>query len=257
MSIHFDSGSTDRVDISPDATIDTLAEFYDVFWLYKDNSGSTATHELAFAKSTSHFLNVRSTIDLRADYSTGNITAEASPSLGSGWHYIAAGVYDDGSNFQGEIYLGNLTTAAAKQTLTADITQPNTASRTDDSANNLTLGNHFNGTTSLPFLGRLGFYQRYNRRLLAGEIKQLQFNPFPLSGCVVNYPLPSLDSLSTIRDYSGNGNDGTGTGLTRTAPVPIGNVWGNDIVVPFPVTATSPSIAVFRRRIEARNTLCF
>lgn len=79
------------------------------------------------------------------------------------------------------------------------------ASKDDDSATNLTIGNTSSGA-GLSFWGLIFWVGLWNRTLSLGEIRDQQLNPHPTSGCVGMW-WPGQNGYYA-RDYSGFDNHG-------------------------------------------------
>ena len=86
---------------------------------------------------------------------------------------------------------------------------------TSDAASNLSVGGATDGT--LVYSGDYANVYVFNRVLGKAEIQQLQFNPRPLYGAVLATNYWDTQPAS-MRDLSGNSNDGVAIGTLKDAP---------------------------------------
>jgi hypothetical protein len=151
----------------------------------------------------------RSTSD--DDYTVNN----ASLTTGQ-WTYLAF-VYNStaSGNERFNVYKGTITSIAAELTYSNTTNGSGTVSFTGD----VVLANRSTGND--PFLGAMAFVGQWNRALTLDEIRQQQFRPRVTSGCITFLHMGFGDT-STVRDWSGTGNNGTITGATYSAHPPIG-----------------------------------
>ena len=116
------------------------------------------------------------------------------------------------------IYTATATTSAREVTY-ATITNPTVSSGAyNDSAENFYLGNV--RALNVPFQGQFYFIQIYNRVLNLGEIRQIQSNPKPLSGCVAFYIIGERTAGDQVNRCGGRGGVAIVTGLTLVPGFP-------------------------------------
>lgn len=83
-------------------------------------------------------------------------------------------------------------------------------------------------TAASPWVGDIGPFQMYTRKLTLGELQSIQYTNQMLTGCV-GYWLPGDTGTTTLTDFSGSSNDLTNSG---------------------PVAADNPPLARFRRWMQ-------
>src|SRR5690606_36887469 len=114
-------------------------------------------------------------------------------------------------------YTGTLTQALAEVGYNLQIA--GSCALSSDAASDLTT----NVNSTQRWQGDVGTVMVFNRRLSLDEMRQLQFRPVALDGCVLWARPGYIDATSTQADYSGSGNNGSIAGSpTRADPVPLG-----------------------------------
>lgn len=209
---------TNRVTLANAGNMNDLAAWSIIYWLNpstpqgqvhrQDATGfrRTAINDSNTISSTSG----RTTSDDSYDTNNASLTAGA-------WAYVAI-VYDSAAS-SGErfnVYKGTLTSLAVELTYSATQDGSGSVTFTGD----INIGNRSSGSD--PFLGTIAIWAQWNRALTLDEVRQQQFRPRVTSGCITFLHM-GFGGTSTVRDWSGLGNNGTITGASYSAHPPIGS----------------------------------
>lgn len=223
-SLNFLLSSTDRVSIPSSASINNLAAFTYIFWIYPNSI--TATKDITSRVTSSSGVKHLRMIDgsgnlegrVRRTTAVSVYTTNDTPLVANTWTYAA--LTWDVSAAAGQlmnIYHGTLTSAAVESTYSGAVDGSGT---TDNDNSNLFIGSNNAQTTTWP--GRIAFFGMWNRVLTLGEIRDQQFNPHPTQGNVVFMHLGFSGGTGTQPDWSGKKNNATTvTGATLAPHVPL------------------------------------
>jgi len=154
------------------------------------------------------------------------------------WWFVAC-TYDESDGPR--IFHGDLTTTVveASSYATRDVGSGDTVSTSSDDLN---LG--YRASLSRTLDGRVAYYHFIDARLSLGQIKGLQFQSARAVANTQILMYPGIDgSVTTITDYSGNGNDAAQVGTGQAVGVGPGALsrWGEEVAFGT-VTAAVPSI---------------
>ena len=220
MALSFAAG-TDTVNMGSNAVLDDLTDLTYIAWMYptsaltsggiiaKGTSGSTSRRSFEIRTSV-----VANGLFYVADYTTV-CNAEANVLVANQWQCVAATM--DGTSKVAKLYWGDLTTSMAECTYTTQTT--GTGSISSNAALNQFVGSYGSGTTG--GTGKhLADVAIFNRVLTVGELRDWQFNPRKMTGCVGFWRLGS-NGTTNVPDLSGNFNTGSITGTTVSAHVPM------------------------------------
>lgn len=227
MSITLGGATSDRIDHGSSSTIDNvLTAFTTLMWVYpttiSDNRGfwsillnsGTSDHRLTFS-GTSGFLRTRISEGASA---TNYITNNNALSI-NGWYCVALS-YEASGTGRAKIFVGTLTSKLTQCTYST-ATDGTGASMDAHSSNSLIVGNRFvTGAYVQAFQGSISKLLFWSRRLSDDEIYSQQFVHRPTENCIL-YSEYGYNGTGSQPDWSGNLNNGTVTGGSRSAHVPI------------------------------------
>lgn len=232
-SLAFTSDADSHVNVGSGTSIDDLAAFTIVAWIYptslvSDDRGFIWTKGSGAAGAGLQFginhdgnhvagslhLGQLGTPDLDAFSTAAEVTVNT-------WCFVAA-TGSIGVTMP-KMYEGTLTTTVTEITGGYD-GQATGANIDSDAALNGYVGNW--SATNMSFPGYVDVVVVWNRILSLGELKDQQFRPHKTSGCVGLW-YPGFHGIAAMPDLSGNGNDGAVfTNVSLAQGVPLGPPFG-------------------------------
>ena len=230
MSLLFDGGDADKVDLGTDASLelDTVATI--LLWTrptvlpdstlrFLFSKGPVATNDIAF--NSSGGINA---LVMQRDRATTNSSCQADwsnvPHASANTWMFLAGQYDaNGSDADQRIFGGNLTNPADE--VSTYVSQAvGSGALSSLSGLSAQIGNTDSGSFSWP--GEIAWVYVWNRILSLSEIRFQQFRPAFDTGCVLLMHCGGPgNGVGTQVDLSGQGNDGTITGATQGSLIPL------------------------------------
>lgn len=205
--------ATNVVNCGSAASLDNLTTGTRILWAYP----TTVNGRLVEKASNSRLdANTGGSIEILIARATTplNYISTGSTMVANVWQCVAA-TWDLGSNV-GHLYIGTLTSPMAE--VTYAISQGGSGAITSDAASNLLIGNRASG--AFTHQGAIADVAVFNRALTIGELRDWQFNPRKMTGCVGFWRLGS-NGTTDVPDLSGNFNTGSITGTTVSAHVPV------------------------------------
>ena len=177
--------------------------------VYKQGVWTTSTRTGANAQDVEWEVG-RATTGMFLETDSGVIAAGA-------WRFLAL-TYSESD--AGRAWFGDINTNAVETAYgTRNVGAGNTSSNTN------TINLWYRAGSNRTHDGRFAYMHIINRRLTLDEIIQLQWNPgVAVAGTQILYHPGSNESVVTLKDRSGNGNDATqvGTGQALALGAPIG-----------------------------------
>ena len=257
MSLLFDANG-EYVDHGSDASLDDLTNPTVLTWIYptvSDTNYRAIVSKLDTGDSLGWGIRMTDIWDSSAPESinvvrvtdAGNKFSETVQDVMvlSAWNFI--GVVFQSPGTEDDIYRGDLTTLATKQTIGKSNVRAG-ASVLSDAAEAFRLAATSDNTTN-QYRGRIAFVAVFDAQLTLAQIQAIQYRPINSmthSSCVL-LVFPGLHGASTVPDFSGNGNTGTVTNATIDDHVPLGPHFGfrrsNPYVVGAPPTTLAPTTA--------------
>lgn len=205
--------ATNLVNCGSAASLDDLTTGTRILWVYP----TTVNGRLMEKASNSRFdANTGGNLELligRATTSMNYISVGSTVATNT-WQCVAC-TYDIGGNV-GHIYIGTLTSAMAEVSYATAKT--GSGAIISDAASSLIIGNRASG--AFTHQGAIADVAIFNRVLTIGELRDWQFNPRKMTGCVGFWRLGS-NGTTNVPDLSGNFNTGSITGTTVSAHVPM------------------------------------
>lgn len=210
---------TNRVTLTSASSMNNLSAWTIIYWL-KPSTNQGILHRqdtTGFRRTSITDSNNISNISGRATTDDQYDTNNASLSTGV-WAYIAI-VYDSaaatGERFN--VYKGTLTSLATELTYGTTTNGSGSVSFTGD----INIGNRASGSD--PFLGDVAIWAQWSIALTPNQVlgQQYRTRPTVLTGCLTFLEM-GFQGTSTVRDWCGQGNNGTITGATYSAHPPIG-----------------------------------
>lgn len=245
MALQTADGTSDRIAVAANATIDDLTAFTTLQWVYMTaftsgrrfwSKGPAAPNGKDLAMD---FINTPNSVFFQVARATTTALASSVANIyaDNAWACIVT-TYDEADGPR--IFAGSLTAALAEVSYAA----ARTIGAGATSADNTETLKIFNRQTLVGApAGRVGEFLFWNRRLTLGELRTHQFRPHASSGLVVWHKYN--EGTGTQRDYSGNKNTGTVTGATALANhVPLGVAFGGWEVQGFQAGANIGTAAV-------------
>ncbi len=244
MSLTFGALTSDRVNLGSGTSIDNLNPFTWFMWIKPTTitanrvlccKGLTGTNQ-KFLNISDASGNLSVTV---ARTSNTVYTSNSGPLSAAGTWYCVAVVFDStaGAGNLIHIYTGTLTSILAE--VTYGTKTAGSGSVTADASSNFFWGNRSNFDAALQ--GDFAIGMIFNRALSLGELKEQQFNPTSVSGCVA-YNILGWNGTGSQPDWSGNGNPGTVIGATTSTHVPLGSPFGHALAWPGSFTAAATGI---------------
>ena len=235
----FPGSTADLYSVAAHADIDNRTENTFIFWIYKDDTSGSAQNCLRKATTgTDLRMNMRSGIEMRWPFSTGSVDVWSGAfTVANKWYCIAARLWDDGTNYTCDLLVGSETEPMTR-TVTSNTNQANSATRTDDSGNPLTIGGAAGFLNSIH--GKMSHFQEYGRRLTDRECEYFRLNAPDVSPqCTLNYDL-GRDGVGKQVNLMFNGHDATqsGTGQTHQTGIKLPRR-NRAIVIPFPAAVAA------------------
>lgn len=231
MSLLITTAATDQVDCGNASDINNLAEGTKIFWCYWPASlvddgrffekGDFGVHgvshfftiddaRLMFEWSGTVYTVVRASFSAFPVYATGK------------WLCVALQWKNSGVDSDQKIFMGDLRTPIAEAS--AYTTQSVGSGHHSNASAPLLLGN--NTVHTFVIKARMAHYSFWNYRLSLGELKQQQFMPRVLVGCL-DFKHLGFNGLGVQTDYSGKGHAGTVTGCSVADHVPLPDLFGS------------------------------
>lgn len=218
------AGTGDFTDLGSDASLDNLATFTWLVWLFRTSANN---NQHVYSKDgispfgpSLVFVTSPGTCEMRMFYGYGTTAANAVAVTGTStinrWECYAATFLADVPR----IYMGTLTTPMAEVSYVGGAPTTGVGGRRDDSAQNLYAGNLPRSTT-LPFIGSLGFSGFYGAVLNTTEMDSWRKRPRKTVGSntalrFLRYGKNGADAI----EYGGLAN-GAVTGATQGNGVPL------------------------------------
>ena len=223
-SLTFGAATTDSVNHGSNASLDNLATWTVVMWVYPTTltAGRVYFNKLEAAPDNGRRRCLVDTAtdevscqvrenDLLANYITNNANLTVNK-----WWFIAA-TFDlnaaAGESFN--IYVGDFDTIATE--CTYGTATDRTGTLDSDAAGSMIIGNTAGGAAS--FQGDFSVFAHWNRVLTTAEIQNQQFSQVPTSGAVL-LTYEGFNGTGSQRDLSGNANNGSVSGPTASSNAP-------------------------------------
>ena len=241
MALTFGGATSDRVTVSLPAT-PMPCTF--LFWHYPTTQTSGrrlggrsdfATYGNTINWDFTNNQKINSAIDFSGSIPANSIGAKTFST--NQWWFFAVVL---NSSRQLQHYWGDLTTTAAEDTYTAQISAT-AGSPVDDSGKVWDIGNTNpnDGARTLAYQGRIAIFSRVDAALTLGQIQSWQFSPQVLANMNGFYRL-GFAGTGTQPDWSGNGLAGTLSGPTVADDVPLMRPWRRPAIeVPYNVAAAA------------------
>lgn len=242
MSLTFGGATSDRVNCGTGTALANLSTYTWIGWVNLTTI-TNGRHFFAKTDSSTPFggksLRMLTSGAIRADVTRSTTGAQYIANTGSlttgAWTLLACS-YDAGAA-SGEvfnIYTGSLTALATE--VGYSTTTNGSGSTVNDNLASFKLGNNDGETAAMQ--GQMGPVAMFNRVLTIGEVRDWQFNPRMMAGCVGFWDLGD-NGTGTQPDLSGTGNNGTVTGATQSANPPLRRRWGRRVLAATPSAATA------------------
>lgn len=226
MALLFGGATSDRVDCGSGASLDALATFTALVWVYPTTITATRTiiGKVRGATNEGWMVTVRASGGVQFEHARASAymvyDSSSTPLAVNTWCFLAA-TEDQGAGTPGHVYAGTLASAAAE--VSYSTATAGSGAWGSDAARSLFIGNRDVASPASAFQGRIATAAIFSRVLTLAEIRQWQLHPTPLlTGCVGFWELGVAGSgTATQPDLSGNGNTGTPTGTSLAAHVPV------------------------------------
>jgi len=225
-----------RLTVTANSTINTLSAWTVIVWVRPEvlmagrniaSKHNGISNGWIFRYSGADTTNLQVLADRTVNVSYITNDAPLTGTVGS-WVYYAATFNTSASAGQVvNIYKGTLTQLATERTYS--VTTDGSGAVVSDSSRNFMFGNRDEvGVYSSSFPGKMAWGMYFNRALTQNEIRSLQFNPRPISGCQIYFQMGYNDT-GTQRNLCGpNNNSGTVTTATTSLQhVPLRSPFGN------------------------------
>lgn len=251
MAITLGGASTDKISHGTDASVDNLQAFSMLLWL---RCTTTTNSRRLWTKGTQKSLaftgnagRLQLTITRTSSLTYTGASSAAGELPTTTWQCVAT-CFDAAQTPAAHIYIGGLTTTLTE--LSYSTQSDGSGAATNDASNPLVVGNITGGSGA--FQGDVALALFWGRMLPLAELRSLQFDPRPTSGCLL-YSVYGWNGLGTQPDWSGHSqNAGTVTGgAVAPAHVPLAAPFGMSLPMPYAIRAVSnvPLVRARERRL--------
>ena len=233
MGLDFSASDTHQVDIGNGASINNLTAGGILAWINPATITASGVRGRIIQKGLfgpGNFRNfmightsngdftmeiMRATTNLNALSATGQLSASV-------WQCVATRFDTAGANGDQQLYVGDVNTALTE--VSSYSTQLVGSGATgDDSGVNAYISNNSNNNRSIN--GSISFVSIWNTYPSLGDLQRQQFNTSrmasPSMALFMHLGVHGSGGVGTQIDWSGNGNNGTITGATKTDHAPI------------------------------------
>lgn len=215
----FAAGGTDTVNVGSAAVLDNVATGTVICWCYPTNVTNATSMRIYTKIGTNNFVFVhrdttngdfrfgytRSVTSLNILSPTGTVTVNTWQTLAATWN--ASGVNGDQHLYRG-VNSGTLSTIAEIGSYTTQVVGSGTH---DDASADAHIGS--TTTSTGQFVGTIALVMICNFQMTVGQLRQQQFSPHKVEGCVGIWPV-GINGTTSVPDWSLNGNAGTVTNTT-------------------------------------------
>ncbi len=233
MGLTFVDDSDDTVNVPAASSIDDLAVFTHIQWLYPVDQSSSRLWAKENSDTNNSLITTSATpAELQLDVATSGTAliylTNDGPLADRVWQCIAT-TYDEGATPKAHLYKGTLTTRCVE--LTSFVTKTEgTGTKIADATFALTIGNRRLGSGLRAFGGEIAIHHMEGRVMTLAEIIAWQFRPRNLTDTRLHAHL-GFNGLTNVPDLSGNGNVGaiSGPSIAVGSHVPLGPFWGGGL----------------------------